>query len=404
MTKSRESMYYYGALWEELDLDSLIQTMFAPYNSRNNMIERQFAGLGGRVSGVVIPPCLEGELPPCMKAGLSKEELVEEEAEVFDAGLDMLTGYLKGHKHDGEEIDVQYIKCKSTPTPFNNKALVRKTLRMAPTKMLKLLASSQHSEEEKKQVEIIRDYMHRVQHSDRRKHGLIFFKCRRESCLRCMKNPISAESAPYFELLDRHGGYFSPIPDPQRPGKYMRFDSVSSSDKNLSFIADSHLPSFEKKSEEVEPATKKNKVEGEKTDETYPPHICAYCKKSEIGSEFRSYVFLSEADKYHHMRLFHPNFSRTEQRKLNQKKRGRPSTIGQTQTDNLQLSTKKTKLVEKSAQMKKPGKKIKIPVKSLLKKKTQAISDAKPKGKKAKQSPPMKPKSKPILSMDFFSP
>ena len=49
--------------------------------------------------------------------------------------------------------------------------------------------------------------------------------------------------------------------------------------------------------------------------------------------------------------------------------------------------------------MKKPGKKIKIPVKSLL-----AISDAKPKGKKAKQSPPMKPKSKPILSMDFSPP
>ena len=52
-------------------------------------------------------------------------------------------------------------------------------------------------------------------------------------------------------------------------------------------------------------------------------HLCPYCPSSNIGSQFKSYVFASKADRHRHLVIFHEHRKRAAKRQQRNAKRGR---------------------------------------------------------------------------------
>ena len=104
--------------------------------------------------------------------------------------------------------------------------------------------------------------------------------------------PIAAASRPVFHFLDKCEGFPTPTPDPDRPGHYLQFEALIGSKKQK---LDLSTPDIELAS--MQPYVKDGKL----------TRYCEECQRSRKGSEYRSYVCLSQKDEDAHRIIFHPN-------------------------------------------------------------------------------------------------
>ena len=52
------------------------------------------------------------------------------------------------------------------------------------------------------------------------------------------------DSAPFFNMLDKHNNFYTPTPDPMNKGHFLNFLQVQQANKDLKMLPDQFLPSL----------------------------------------------------------------------------------------------------------------------------------------------------------------
>ena len=109
-----------GMLWEELNLDYLLVTSYAPGDNHYNPIEHAWAPITMWCLGLVLQCTLEGEDVCPNRQTISAEERDSKNARVFDTAMEKIKSVLDGRTYDGHPVNVYPISSLSE----NNKAIV----------------------------------------------------------------------------------------------------------------------------------------------------------------------------------------------------------------------------------------------------------------------------------------
>ena len=109
--KNLTSVFYFGRLWRDLNLDLFVQTSFAPGHSAKNMIEHAWSLMSRMLTRVILQICLREDKPPCQQPGLTGEALCNKEGTVFNSAIDQLDGYWHGKTYDGFSITSKKVPC-----------------------------------------------------------------------------------------------------------------------------------------------------------------------------------------------------------------------------------------------------------------------------------------------------
>lgn len=162
-----------------------------------------------RLALVIFSAVPEGESKaPLYLSGLSVEEKMKKEAEVFDRAISELCSvHWKDAEFDTFKIHSIPIRCKD-PSPSDH-YLVYKFMKSSLSKMGEY--SSLYEETK---------FM--LAHTQRHRNELVFLKCLKQSCTYCMANPPKATKV-YAFLQERNMTLFSPIPSNEYTGHYCSF-------------------------------------------------------------------------------------------------------------------------------------------------------------------------------------
>ena len=99
----------FGWLWQDLNLDILILTSYAPGHSCLNPIEHSWAPLSTWLTGVTLPIALEAS-PWVEFVGLSEDEIRKRKAEVLDEACSKCSKCWEGKTIDSFPVCVKCIK------------------------------------------------------------------------------------------------------------------------------------------------------------------------------------------------------------------------------------------------------------------------------------------------------
>ena len=116
--KSLLTMFYFGRLWRDCELDFLLMGTYAPGDSAYNSIEHAWSPLSACIAGVTLPANLPDEEPP-WKQNLEGDDLLKKEVDVFDQAVQKLNSYWNGTSYDSFPVSSRGIPCSAYPSPYN---------------------------------------------------------------------------------------------------------------------------------------------------------------------------------------------------------------------------------------------------------------------------------------------
>ena len=90
--KSLLTMFYFGRLWRDCELDFLLMGTYAPGDSA-------WSPISACIAGVTLPANLPDEEPP-WKQNLEGDDLLKKEVDVFDQAGQKLNSYWNGTSYD----------------------------------------------------------------------------------------------------------------------------------------------------------------------------------------------------------------------------------------------------------------------------------------------------------------
>ena len=114
-TASFTNIYFYHSYWRKKELTLLTVTSYAPGFSAYNSIEHLWSPVSKRFTSVKANPCDEGDdVPPVMMPGISDDQLISKEHEVFDRITDVVCqNYLKDLKFNNRGTSSKHsVRCQ----------------------------------------------------------------------------------------------------------------------------------------------------------------------------------------------------------------------------------------------------------------------------------------------------
>ena len=286
--KSELVKFYLGRLWRRLEKDFLGSSHYAAGDSALNPVERYWSDTSDGVTGVTFDNTLPGEeLPPWKQSDLTKDEEISKSKQVLDNAMFDLCRYLNKVEVCGKKVESTYLPCDHEKEPWDDFDDVQWYFDLAPTKRKK---PEEHFEED--ELELVKrlndEHLDHLGHMDARSAFLLFTRCLGEDpCAICQGLPaVSPESIFLFELLKKHGNFFTPIPDNDLPGHFLTYHKFISTEKSLKVVPDNYLPSLTRKA-------KQENMKGIR---------CQICSRA---GPARGYVFSSMADLKRHCLFLH---------------------------------------------------------------------------------------------------
>ena len=244
----RKSLYFYGKFWMKTKLDAFGVGSGGGGYSAFNPIERSWSPVSKVLSGTYLSDKLPGESKaPINQSGLTADERADKEHKVFDNAMRHAA---KLWNNDftiaGHRVQAEVVPCAATPTPFNDMADFELWCRIANTHVdrkdkivarLTKLGVPPSRERVKAMVDITSRMRFFTRHCDRRSEFLLFSKCD-GSCSSgwCKANPRRPQTKPFFDLISRHGNYFTPQHDESAPGSYKTYMQVRDSKVSCKFV------------------------------------------------------------------------------------------------------------------------------------------------------------------------
>ena len=242
----RKSLYYYGKFWMRTKLDAFGVGSGGGGYSAFNPIERSWSPVSKVLSGTYLSDKLPGESKaPINQSGLTAGERADKEHVVFDNAMRHAA---KLWNNDftiaGHRVQADVVPCAATPTPFNDMGDFELWCRIAATHvgrrdMIAARLTKLEVPATKQRVQAMVNITNRMRfftrHCDRRSEFLLFTKCD-GSCSSgwCKDNPRREQSRPFFDLICRHGNYFTPQHD--RDGSYKTYLQVRDSKESCKFV------------------------------------------------------------------------------------------------------------------------------------------------------------------------
>ena len=212
---------------------ALVVTSYCPGDSALNPVERLWSPCTQALKSVYLPAVLEGETrPPCAQAGLSLDEKIAKEHNVFNAAMDSIQQrYWAYTTFSGRPICTVVKKSgePEQPYPSTEYRAIHKTISSSAT----------HLKANKPTYD---EYKFACKHLDRRIGMSIFSKCVSPTdCLHCTANPAKAA-----EMLDAVKNFPSPKPSTHFPGHFMSL--IEALALHVNFRASVYLGSMRKAS------------------------------------------------------------------------------------------------------------------------------------------------------------
>ena len=208
-TKSLMNALFFCRLWKECHLNILCVTSFAAQFSAYNPIEHLWSPMSKKLASVMFSAIAEGDTkPPCSISGITPEERVKKEAEVFDRAITELCHvHWKDAVFDTFKVLAAPVECND-PNPTCHD-VVNKFFKAPLSRMSEY---SQQFEEMK--------FM--LKHIQRHRNEVMFLKCLEDTCAYCTTNPPRATKV-YKFLQERNMTLFSPMPSSEHLGHYCTF-------------------------------------------------------------------------------------------------------------------------------------------------------------------------------------
>ena len=121
---------FFARLWKYSELDLLGFVSYAAKWSAYNNIEHLWSLTSRHLANVILKAMLELEdKPPCHQSGLSREELQEKEAEVFDRAMEeVCESSWNNLTFNGAVVTATFQKSMETNTPFDDYDVIHKFL------------------------------------------------------------------------------------------------------------------------------------------------------------------------------------------------------------------------------------------------------------------------------------
>ena len=245
--ESQKTFYYYGRFFMKSGLDAFGMGSGGGGYSAFNPIERSWAPVSRQLSSVYLSDKLPGEdEAPIKQSGLTATQLADKEHVVFDSAMEHAAKLWNNNfSIGGHPVMAEVVPCAAKPTPFDDMDDFELWTRIASThvgrkdkirKRLTKLKVPATEERVQAMVDITKRMRFFTRHVDRRSEFMLFRKGPPSCCEWCSKHPRRKESAPFFDLIRRHGTYFTPQKDPDVPGSYKTYLQVKHHRTSLDFV------------------------------------------------------------------------------------------------------------------------------------------------------------------------
>ncbi|XP_070176491.1 uncharacterized protein [Littorina saxatilis] len=175
--------FYYGRLWQALNLDLLVAVTYAPGHSAMNPIEHAWSPISGELAGLVLPDRLVGERFPPSRQKLGGQERREKEAILFDSNLAVLSNVLESKTFDGHQVRPVKVPCTTTVPGlqrYNDYENVKRYFKVGISTVYSTPALAK----------IDKEWQLFSKHIDKRHYSVIFKKCGERACSHCFQHPI----------------------------------------------------------------------------------------------------------------------------------------------------------------------------------------------------------------------
>ncbi|XP_041466293.1 uncharacterized protein LOC121416841 [Lytechinus variegatus] len=200
------NLFYYGRFFRDTNLDALLVTSYCPGDSALNPIEHLWAPCTHALTSVYLPSTLDGEVnPPCAQSGLSAEERLRKEHQVFNKAAASIRDIHWRHlQFNGQRVNVCCV-----PSGVTSGSEEYDRIKQALGGSGKTLKDSDY----------YNDFKFCMSHIDRRIGTVIFSKCQQDECTHCMRNPPRASPG----LMDCLRSFPTPQPSTTAPGHFLTF-------------------------------------------------------------------------------------------------------------------------------------------------------------------------------------
>jgi len=125
-------MLYFRQMWKDSGLDIFGIMSYAAQWSAYNNIEHLWSPMSKKLANAVLPQILEEEqTPPCQQRDLSKKEMAEKEARLFDQVMSLIKDkYWHETEFNGCEITTLVRQSLEKEAPYNDYAYIHKVTMM----------------------------------------------------------------------------------------------------------------------------------------------------------------------------------------------------------------------------------------------------------------------------------
>ena len=111
-----------------------------------------------------------------------------------------------------------------------------RVLKKSPTVIRHFIDGCEGTEEEQA---IAREFHFAITHLDRRGRFALFSKCEKRTCAHCSAHPPLPESkAAIYDLMQKHGFFYSPTPHPENPSNYFNYEHIVNLPESVKFVPD----------------------------------------------------------------------------------------------------------------------------------------------------------------------
>ena len=245
--ESQKTLYYYGRFFQKSGLDAFGMGSGGGGYSAFNPIERSWAPVSKQLSSVYLSDKLPGEdEAPIKQSGLTATQLANKEHVVFDSAMEHAAKLWNNNfSIGGHPVMAEVVPCAAKPTPFDDMDDFELWTRIASTHVgrkdkirqrLTKLKVPATEERVKAMMDITNRMRFFTRHVDRRSEFMLFRKGPPSCCEWCKTHPRRKESEPFFDLIRRHGTYFTPQEDPGVPGSYKTYLQVKHHPTSLDFV------------------------------------------------------------------------------------------------------------------------------------------------------------------------